>query len=424
MPVPDALAGVLAWGIPAVVVFAVTAIVIAAIVWGVRRARRSPRARTAAETDRNRAGVALVALDDAIEEADLEVGLSGALYGGDAPASLRRARMTAQHARDRAFDDFRTLSADPALPPGELARSARRIRSRAEEALAVIARARVEHSDWVRQNVSAGAQVDAASRRLAELREAVGDPQALVAELSSRFDETEWTDAAAAARATAEQLAIADRLLAVAHEHAADPSRTALPELAQAERAIRQAQTEARTLEEHHRLVTQSASAIGDEFAAARAAVRQAQEVRAALEPDDADRLGEAIHSALWALDALEPQALKRPTRTIDAIARLRDRLDTALGDARTAQQRLRGARTALPGTLAAARSAVAQAEASIARSHAGADARSRIAAAQAELAKARQAHDPVEALDDARRAMRLAEDAQALASYDRLGRG
>ena len=81
----------------------------------------------------------------------------------------------------------------------------------------------------------------------------------------------------------------------------------------------------------------------------------------------------------------------------------------------------MRGARTALPGTLAAARAAVAHAEAQITRSRAGADARVRLTAAQRELASARQATDPVEALDAARRAMRNAEDAQALADYDRL---
>jgi hypothetical protein len=81
----------------------------------------------------------------------------------------------------------------------------------------------------------------------------------------------------------------------------------------------------------------------------------------------------------------------------------------------------MRGARTALPGTLAAARNAIAQAEASVAHSQAGADARARLISSQHELALARQAQDPVAALDAARRAMRDAEDAKALADYARL---
>lgn len=419
---PEIVASILSWLVPALVVFGVTAIALTAIFWAVRRARRSPRARAAAEAERTRAGVALVALDDAIEEADLEVELSGALYGGDAPPSLRRARMTAQHARDQAFEDYRSISSDAAALPQDIERTSARIRSHADQALGVIARARAEHTEWVRRNVTARDQVTGATRRLAGLRESMGDPGALVSDLSNRFDESEWKDAATAANAAVTQANAAARLLATAAERADDPSRTALPELAQAERALRGAQSEARTLEERHRLVTQASAALPGEFEAAHAALRQARVTREGLEPVDADRLGTAIREADAALTALEPQADRRPTATIDAIARIRDRLDMALGDARTAQQRLRGARTALPGTVAAARNAIAQAEASVAHAHAGADARVRLAAAQAELAGARQSQDPVEALDAARRAMRHAEDAQALAAYERLG--
>ena len=45
---PEFVGTILAWLVPAVVVFGVTAIAIAVIAWGVRRERRSPRARAAA----------------------------------------------------------------------------------------------------------------------------------------------------------------------------------------------------------------------------------------------------------------------------------------------------------------------------------------------------------------------------------------
>jgi len=189
--------------------------------------------------------------------------------------------------------------------------------------------------------------------------------------------------------------------------------------LAGAERALRRAHASARTLEENHRLVMDAARAVDEEIAAARAALRQAVTVREQLEPDDATRLSGELRTIEAALTEHESQAARRPTATVDAVARLRDRLDLALGDARTAQQRLRGARTALPGTLAAARSAIARAES--AATAAGADARVRLASAQHELAAARNAQDPVAALDAARRALRHAEDASALADYDRL---
>ena len=417
---PEVVAGILAWAVPALVVFGGTALAIAAVVWAVRAARRSPRARSAADELRTKAGVALVKLDDAVDELDLEVGLSGALYGGGSPASLRRARLTAQHVRDDSFEEYRDISA-PEASPAEIRRLSARIQRRATEALATISAARAEHADWVRANVSAAAQISAARGRLDALRATMGDPAALVADLSTRFADDEWADAACAARAAVDEADTAERALAKAAETAEDPTRTSLSDLATAERALRRAESEARTLEETHRLVTQAAQAVPGEFAAARTALRQAFVTREQLEPADADRLGAELRAVDAELTRLETDAARRPTRTIDRIARLRDRLDLALGDARTAQQRIRGARTALPGTLAAARNAVAHAEAALSHARANADARSRLASAQHELAGARQAQDPVEALDAARRAMRDAEDAEALAGFGRL---
>ena len=418
---PEVIAGILAWAIPALVVFGVTAIAVAVIARAIRSARKSPSARAAADALRAQAGAALVQLDDAVDELDLEVGLSGALYGGGSPASLRRARLTAQHVRDDSFEEYRAIS-EPDAAPVEIRRVSARIERRSTEALATISAARAEHADWVRANVSAAAQVTAARRRLDALRASMGDPAALVAELSSRFAEEEWSDASQAARAAIDHAADAERALDVAEQNAGDPTRTALADLATAERALRRAESEARTLEETHRLVTQAAQAVPGEFAAARTALRQATVTREQLDPVDSDRLGAELRVIDAELTEIEVDAARRPTRTIDRIARLRDRLDIALGDARTAQQRIRGARTALPGTLAAARNSVAHAESSVAHTRASADARSRLASAQRELAAARQTPDPVEALDAARRAMRDAEDAQALANYDRLG--
>ncbi|WP_169582952.1 MULTISPECIES: hypothetical protein [Microbacterium] len=419
---PEFVGTILAWLVPALVVFGVTAIAIAVIAWGVRRARRSPRARAAADQVRVRSGAALVRLDDEVTDLDLEVGLSGALYGGGAPGSLRRARLTAQHVRDESFDEYRRISA-PGVLPDDVRRSAARIERRAEEALRLIASARAEHSAWVAANVSAASQVEAARRHLAELRATMGDPAALVADLSARFAEDEWRDASRAAHSAAVEAAEAERLLDAAAARAADPSRSALSELAAAERALRQAEADARILEESHRLVLQAAQAVPGELEAARAALRHASVVREHLDAPDAERLGAELTALHAELTKIEADASTRPSRTVDGIARLRSRLDLALGDAHTAQQRIRGARTALPGTLAAARSALAQAEASVAHSQAGADARSRLKSAEHELAAARQAADPVAALDAARRALRDAEDAKALADYSRIAR-
>ncbi|MBD8023068.1 coiled-coil domain-containing protein [Microbacterium gallinarum] len=417
----ESVGAILAWLVPALVVFGVTAILVAVLAWGIRRARRSPRARAAAEQERTRAGATLVRLDDAVAELDLEVGLSGALYGGGAPVSLRRARMTAQHVRDESFDEYRALSASDAAP-AEIRRLAARIDRRSADALAVIATARAEHAEWVRANVSAASQVASARERLAQLRASMGDPAALVGELSARFAEEEWRDASRAAHDATAAADEASGLLDAAQARVADPSQSVLTELASAERALRRAEADARILEETHRLVLQAAQAVPGEIDAARTALRQAGVTREHLDPADAERLGAELRAIESELTKVEADAARHPSRSVDRIARLRGRLDLALGDARTAQQRIRGARTALPGTLAAARSAIAQAEASVSHSRGGADARARLLSAQDELARARQVDDPVAALDAARRALRHAEDAKALAEYSRLG--
>lgn len=410
---------ILAWLVPALIVFGVTAILIAVIASAVRRARRSPRARAAADQVRLRAGATLVRLDDEVGELDLEVGLSGALYGGGAPASLRRARLTGQHVRDESFDEFRAIST-PDASPADVRRISARIDKRCAEALRTINAARAEHAAWVKANVSAAGQIAAARERLATLRASMGDPAALVAELSSQFDESEWKDSSRAAHAAVAEAAEAERRLDAAAASAADPSVSVLPELGAAERALRQAEADTRILEESHRIVLQAAQAVPGELEAAHAALRQASVTREHLDPADAERLGAELHAIHSELATVEKDASRRPSFAVDRIARLRGRLDLALGDARTAQQRLRGARTALPGTLAAARGAIAQAEASVAHSRGSADARARLLSAQHELAQARHKGDPVAALDAARRALRDAEDAKALAEYSR----
>uniref|UniRef100_UPI0035AFC172 hypothetical protein n=1 Tax=Microbacterium sp. TaxID=51671 RepID=UPI0035AFC172 len=298
---PEIVAEVLAWLVPAVIVFGVTAIALAVIAWAVRRARRSPRARAAPPAPRRRAGPGLGRPAPAGGELDLEVGLSGALYGGGAPTSLRRARLTAQHVRDDAFDEYRRISASDVLPD-EIRRTATRIERRVNEALRLIASARAEHSAWVLANVSAASQISAARARLDRLREGMGDPAALVADLSSRFAEDEWADASRAAHNAVAEADEARRHLDAAHAQSEDPSRSALAELAAAERSLRQAEADARILEESHRLVLQAAQAVPDELEAARTALRQAGVTREHLDAADADRLGaelRALHADL-----------------------------------------------------------------------------------------------------------------------------
>ncbi|MEL5991001.1 hypothetical protein ACOKGD_00180 [Microbacterium phosphatis] len=413
--------GLWGWILPALVVFGTAAVLAIVAVFAVRAVRRGPAARRRAAEATEAAGAALVRLDDAIEDLELEVGLSGALYGGGAPASLRRARMTAQHTRDAAFAAYRELT-DPGTLPTAAARGAQDVQRRVETATRTIEAARSEHRAWISTHVSAADQIAAAERHLDELAARVGDPTALLRDLAQRAEADEWVDAERAVQSVTEALAEARGHLKAARSKAADPSRSALEDLALGERALRRADASAQLMEEAHRQVVQAGLAVSGELEAARDAVRSAAGVRDALDPDDADRLGDEIRVASDELARIAPTAARRPVTANEQIARVRERLDAALADARTAQQRLRGARTALPGTLAAARSAVSRAEAAVPPHTRGLDSRVRLDAAREELAAARQMQDPVAALDAARRAIRHAEDAKALADYARLG--
>ena len=423
----DALLQVL---VPSAVVFGVAGLVVVVGVLIVRAVRRGSRARAAAETERAIAGAMLVQLDAAVEELDLEAGFSSAFSDPTRAAPLRRARMAAQHARDEAFDDYRALSeANDAASLPERRRLAQRITHRGDRALEAIAAARAAHAAWLQSTVDASAQVAAVRSHFVAITTELGDPSALVAELAARVDETEWAEPAGFAAIASSALAEADRALdaAEAMSRAAqlDPSVPLLPTLARAEAALRRGQTAARALEESHRLGLQAAAGVAGELLAARTALGEAQLVREHLTgestdptPEAAMQLGEAIREAEASIARLEVGAARRPVATVNELAHVRARLDLAQGDARTAQQRLRGARSALPGTLAAARNAVARAEAAVTSApHANAESRVRLAAAVEELTRARQGADPVESLDAARRAMRHAEDAAALAA-------
>lgn len=412
---------VLGWLVPSAVAVGVVVLALAVTGWMLRRARRSPRAVHAADRARTAAGAALVHLDDAVGELDLQIGLSGALYGGDAPASLRRARLTAQHVRDDAFMQFRDVTDDTSLLPADVQRRAERIAAHANQALQLIAHAGAENDQWVHDNAAAGREIASARERLDRVRAQTGDPSTLIAQLAARFDASEWSDAAAAADTATAAAAEAEMLLERAAQAATDPSRSALSDLTLAERRIQRAQERAQYVERAYASLMEAADALTDELDGAHDALRQADGIRDALadvDPDAAVRLGGELQAARAATDAAARDAPRFPARATAAIAGMRDRLDLALGDARTATQRMHGARTALPGTIAVAERAVTRAAESV--TGAGADARVRLSAAQDELAKTRQLADPVEALDAARRAIRDAEDAEALAAYDR----
>lgn len=390
---------------PAVIAIAAVVILVALIAGALlaRRAGRSPRAWETARREAARAGEALARLDDAVTELDVEA----AVTVPDVPDDTRRARMAAQHARDRGFSAYRVLL-DESPTPASMRRGARSVLSHARTEAEAVSRARAAHEADVLARASGETLLVGARERFERVCEAIGDPDVLVSELRGRFAEAEWTDAADAATRCWNALnAAASHLDDSPVTDAAGTWAVAVA----AGRAQHEAEEEARRLEHLHRASLQSAANAPQELTELRADLRAAAASAAERPSAAADRVLSELTSLEAAAATLDTAVAEHPTAAVDDIARVRAALDRAAHDLRAAPQRLRAARSALPGTLSAARATLAHAEGAASRG--SIDARVRLAGARRELARAREADDPQVALVAARRAMRLADDAR-----------
>lgn len=406
--------------IPSLVVFGSAAVVCVVIVLAIRGARRTPKARARREIVWTRAGGSLVRLDNAIEESDIELGLAGAMYGGSAPRTLAAARAQAADVRDAAFATYQEVLDRKEKDPGA-ARDARRVGEAADRALLKLEAAQAEHKKWLTANADAPAQVVRARERLTSFEAGVGDPTALERDLDARFADTEVAPVRAAMAQVRTAMIDADAAISRAEAMADEPGESVVSDLAEAEKALRQAETAASAAEQAHKAVIDASIAVNGEIQQVRKSIARGVKLQAQVPSDAAVRVGEELTAALATVDALEPRAAAEPTAVVAEISRVRDRIDVALGSARSARDRIDGARSALPGTIATARSAIAHAEAII-NQGSSADARVRLLAAQDALAASRTADNAVSALDTVRRAIRHAEDAEALARYAQKG--
>lgn len=401
--------------LPSLVVFGSALIGIAALVITIRVLRRTPRAQAKAVEARNLAASSLLELDEAIEDADVELALATATYGGNAPASLARARLSAVRIRDDGFAMYQELlDAPPVTPVAKHA--AMRAHTTARAALRELSTARDQHRDWLRKNSSAARQVTATQAHLDSVAATIGNTAARDTELAARFAPSEVIEVMTPTTRARTQLEQAQHALQRAAALASDPTKSALEDLTDAERAIRAAETAASAADQAYTRLEQASTVVRDELASVRAQVQEGAVLLADTPAEATARMSEALHDAQARLDALEPDAERKPLETISALSRIRGHLDLALSDARSARARLDGAKSALPGAIATARALIGRAEAKVNASSNGA-ARIRLASARDELARSRNASDAVEALDAARRAIRHAEDADALAS-------
>jgi hypothetical protein len=466
------------WWLPSLIVFGGAAIAAVLLVRGLRaRGRRVLQAegRTPEALDQ-RAGLALVQADDVVRQAEDEVGFAEAQFGKSDAAQVARAVSSARQALREAFLLRQKL--DDHIPDTESDRT--RWNTRIIELCATATRlVETENSSLSeRRSVERDAPERLAqlTAGLAETEAALPAAQATLDALARRFSPAAIGAAADAPRAAAALLAEARRSADAATD-AVSRGTLAAPHLDAVARHLGTARTTLAQVTHIADTLNGAATELESSLADTRAGIAEARAARDSNPlPDAADLIGDAIAVAQRAADDAETQvralaagpaaagaigaangalaaslpasaagsndttpieadgdaateAEREPVAVgalnpLPAIGRLRDaslQLDQALAEARSNVERIKNAQAALRGAVFSANSYIEVAADFITsnRSRVGPEARTRLAEAERQIVLAGASADPVEALDIARRAARLAQDADALARYD-----
>ncbi|MFZ4893690.1 hypothetical protein ACL9RL_04500 [Plantibacter sp. Mn2098] len=432
------------WWLPSFVVFGGAAVLVWLVVSVLRGRRKAQRTSGASIDDlHRRAGIALVRTDDLIREAADEVDFAEAEFGRDVARGYGEAVQTARASLQEAFRLRQALEDE--IPDTEIQR--RQWNERITHICGEVEKTLAEH---LRALTDRRGVERSAPERVTELRTRLDDARSrltatglTLANLASSIAATALADAGAVRRQAQESADAAAADLDRATERVAANLPTADP-LDRAGRALQQATARLDAVDRSLAGITAAAAQVEPLREQTRRALADAAILRdTALRPETVTIIARTIEqvgrtvaeTGMRAIDssassigsatgaAAQPSTLPDPVAQLDRLRTANTELDAALATARSAQQRLANATEALSGALFTAQSHLRVAGDYIAanRSRVGADARTRLAEAtrQLELATAASTDDPVEALDIARRASRIAQDADALARYD-----
>jgi hypothetical protein len=373
---------------------------------------------------RSKSNVKLVALDEALQAADNELGFAIAQFGEDATADYALAVRQSRGMATAAFRLRRELEdafPEPVTKQREMTLQIIALSDAAQNTLDQLDRT---FSTLRSEEVEAPASLKALATRIAATTARLAPARATLARLAKQYrpdivteHEHAIGEASERLNAAAETVKAAQKKLSpagvndvVSSLHAAEESVTTATALLDSIDAV------ATRLEDAAKAVKKMATAQKADLVEARKEREQAPDAMT----------GKAI---LDAIDGVETAlgAVSAEKEPVDPIARLDSlttaiaRLDLALASARNQTQRLDHAKTALAGTLVVAKSQITAVRGFILAGGgaAGADARTRLNEAERELKIAEAEADPVDALDAARRAVTHARDADALARYN-----
>jgi len=371
---------------------------------------------------RRRSGTLLVRLDDALREADDELGYAIAQFGADKAQPYGDALAVARTKVAEAFRLKQNL--DDAYPDSDQKQRewTLQIVALCEQAETALAAQDASFSGLRRLEVNAASTLTDVRSRISATTSRLSDSRATLARLAETYAPETFAavahNADTAEKTLATATALADAAAPAISDTGVSAVSTTLTESGQAahaaDRLLDAVERTARDLAAASAAVTTLRAKTKIDLAEASAEVATAP---------DADT-GQAIITAIAGVEsALAATATgSDPVTELDRIGDAVSALDLALASARNQAQRLEHARTAYVGTLVSAKSQIAAARDYIGSSGGGVDARTRLAEAERQLMLAEAATDPVEALDTVRRSVTLARDADALARYDSMG--
>ncbi|MBH0116175.1 hypothetical protein I6E52_04890 [Salinibacterium sp. NG253] len=405
-----------------VVVLVVAIGVVAFVVLFRRGGDRGIRGTSSQTALESRAAGLLVALDDRVREADLELGFAVAQFGA---AAARDFGSALAEARGQLTDAFRLgQQRDDVSATADHARRQLTLQMTAlcEKALATLDRFDAAFTERRQSEVGAAETEHQLRDRLSALRVRALATRDAVAERAPHYVESALTaprrqlDAARSALDESETAldAAAPGISPTGVNAVTDTLHTAATALHRADRALSAADSALGELAEADAAVSRMRADSASDLLEARVARETAPD------PESGARIVTAIAANERALDQTTP-ASESPHDPFEQLALLSDaaaELDTALATARNQQQRFEHARAAYQGTLVAARSQISVVRELVGRSGASARARTRLAEAERQLMIAEAETDPVEALDAIRRSVTHARDADALARY------
>jgi len=367
-----------------------------------------------------RANILLVRLDDAVTQADDEVGFALAQFGEERSRSFADALAEARRDLTESFRLKQRLDDSQPDTATQQREWNARIIHLCESAQKALAEQAAAFDALRRRETDAPAELAAVRMLVVATSMRVPTAENTLSSLAARYSPDAIATVSGNVTGARELLTSAGQGAEAANARLSDPLATDVADRVQdaratATRAVRLLDavdglgaTLAEQSDRLARLVVQSQ----DDLAEARVARD------AAADPASGADIGAAVtglESVLGAIESGDPAA------SLSLLEAAVAALDGALATARNQAQRLEHASAALAGVLVSARSQIAATQDFIAsrRGGVGADARTRLAEAQRLLEVAEAQSDPVAALDTARSSATYSRDADALARFD-----